>query len=157
MTKKKDPKDLLKNGRKSTFTEALADEICEAISSHPLSLRTLCQMHPHWPTQECIFRWLYKFPTFGHKYAIAKENQVETSVDLLNQVLEEDHHYHDNDGNKRVDATLLRVKVDAIKWQAGKLKPKKYADALQAQQQSTIHQDVMQHKSDLDEKNKKDY
>jgi hypothetical protein len=157
MTKKKDPKDLLKVGRKSTYNSELGQEICEAIASNTLSLETLCKQNPHWPQRPCLFKWMYIYPEFGAMYALAKERQVETSMDLLASVLEEDHYFTDNEGNRRVDATLIRVKIDAIKWQAGKLRPRKYGDVVIQQQNNDVNEQALAHKHALDEKNKKEF
>jgi Bacteriophage Sf6, terminase small subunit-like len=149
-----------KRGRPTLYTPELADEICDVVATNSCGISTLCEQNPHWPAKTNLYIWLRKYPDFRNKYTQAKEDQVETYVELMQEVLEEEHHYIDENGNKRVDVGLLRVKIDVIKWQAGKLKAKKYGDkleTLQLDKDSELHKSVMEHKHRLDELNKKDY
>ena len=158
MTKKKDPKDYLKMGRPTLYTPELADEICDAISSSDNGLAHLCVNNSHWPSREQIFVWLRRYPEFAHKYTQAKECQVEVSVDYMQELMSEPHRFVDQEtGQIRIDVPMIRTKMDAIKWQAGKLKPKKYGDAAPQQIINNIAEDTFAHKHKLDEKNKKDY
>lgn len=161
VTKRKDPKDYnYKNcGPKFPYNDDLAEEICIKIATNPVGLQTLCKANPHWPSRETIFKWMSIYPVFADKYAKAKEHQIETSVDFLNAVLEEDHHFEDDTGRRRVDANLLRIKVDAIKWQAGKLKRKKYGETREIEENKNedLHQEAMEHERKLIAKNKKEF
>lgn len=116
-------------GRPTKYTPELAEEICEAVASSSDGLRILCDQNPHWPARANIFIWLRKYPEFRDLYTLAKKEQSDVMVDYLQELLAEDHHYTDDNGNHRTDVSLLRVKVDAIKWQAGKLNPHVYGDA----------------------------
>jgi hypothetical protein len=160
MTKKidkKEPSSSKKLGRPTLYTEALAQEICEVVATHPNGLTTLCNERPHWPHVANVYIWLRKYQSFRDSYTKAKEEQVEVSVDLMQTMMDEDHHFKDAEGNTRVDVGMLRVKVDAIKWQAGKLKPKKYGDSKNEEINKEIDADVFARKHALDEKNKKEY
>lgn len=149
-----------KKGRPTLYTAELAEEICEIIATNSFGLSILCKQNPHWPDRSNVYEWLRKYPEFREKYAQAKEDQVETYVELIQEMLEEDHHYVDDNGNERVDVGLLRLKIDAIKWQAGKLKAKKYGDrseTLQLDKDQELYKAAMEHKHRLDEMNKKPY
>ena len=117
---------MAKRGRPSKYTLELAEEICQSVASSSDGLRILCAQNPHWPDRSNIFIWLRKHPEFRDLYTLAKKEQSEVMIDYLQELLAEDHHYMDENGNERLDVAMLRVKVDAIKWQAGKLNLNKY-------------------------------
>lgn len=116
----------IKKGAPTKYTEELANEICDAIASSRCGLQTLCQQNPHWPAKANIFIWLRKYPAFRDQYTRAKQDQGFVSVDYMQELMNEGHHYIDENGNERVDVGMLRVKIDAIKWQAEKLLSKQY-------------------------------
>jgi len=149
-----------KLGRPTIYTTILADEICDAISSSEKGLRQLCEENPHWPDRSNIFIWLRRYSEFQDQYTRAKEHQVEVSVDYMTELMNEPHYFVDDKGRTRVDSSLLRTKMDAIKWQSGKLKPKKYGDIKLDESQeknAAIHEDTKKRKQELDEEKKKDY
>lgn len=159
MTKRKKPEDFKKPGRPTVYTEELAKEICDAIASYSEGLQVLCEQNPHWPTRACIFLWMRKYPGFFDMYARAKEQQAEVQVDYMLEIANEPHKYIDPEtGAERIDSSMLRVKMDAIKWQAGKLAMKRYGDKTETiVTNPELLQDSLERKNKLDEKNKKDY
>jgi len=159
MTKKKRPEDFKKNGRPTLYTEELADEICNAIASCHLGLDHLCRENSHWPDRSIIFIWMRKHPGFYDKYIKAKEHQAEAQVDYMLTLANEPHKYIDGEtGQERTDVPMLRVKMDAIKWQASKLAIKRYGDKTETVVTNPeLLQDSLDRKNKLDEKNKKDY
>ncbi len=146
-----------KMGRPTKYTKELANEICEAIATSEKGLQTLCDENPHWPERGNIFRWMIRYDDFRHNYTVAKERQVEVSIDYLQEMANEPHRYIDEFGNVRIDVSLLRCKMDAIKWKAGKLKAKKYGDSKQEEVNNDLHEDAIKRKQELDEQNKKEY
>lgn len=146
-------------GRPSLYTEELAEEICNAIASSNEGLEHLCAANPHWPERANIFIWMRKYPGFRDKYMSAKEQQAEVQVDYMLALANEPHKYVDPDtGFQRTDVPMLRVKMDAIKWQASKLAPKRFADKTETIiSNPELLQDSIERKNKLDEKNKKDY
>lgn len=159
MTKKKRPEDIKTLGRPSTYTDELAQEICDAIASTNEGLVALCEQNPHWPTRANIFIWMRKFPAFFDMYTKAKEHQCEVQVDYMLALSQEPHKYVDAEtGCTRVDVPMLRVKMDAIKWQASKLAQKRFGDKVEPQiVNNELLQDSLDRKQQLDEKNKKEY
>lgn len=159
MTKRKDPKDKLKTGRTTLYTPELGDEICDAIASSELGLIHLVEANPHWPHRATIFIWLRRHPEFRDKYTKAKEDQTEVCVEYMQEIMNEPHKYVDEEtGYTRVDVPMLRVKMDAIKWQASKLKPKKFGDTKNEEPQNNgLLDDSLARKQELDEKNKKEF
>lgn len=149
---------MARTGRPTIYTEKLADEICDAIASSSLGLAHLCDQNPHWPARQHIFIWLRKYPDFYDKYAKAKENQVEVSVDYMNELMNEPHKYVDENGQNRVDVGMIRTKMDAIKWQAGKLKRKKYGDDIkEVESINILSQSAMEHEKQVENDYKKDH
>lgn len=159
MTKKKDPKDFKKLGRPTLYSPQLADEICDAIASSELGLCHLVDQNPHWPERQVIFIWRRKYPDFNDKYAKAKEDQTEVCVEHMQEIMNEPHKYIDAEtGYQKIDTGMLRLKMDAIRWQAGKLKPKKFGDAKeQVPVHTEIDEDNKRRMKEMDERNRKPY
>ena len=146
-----------KGGRPTTYTTAIGDEICDAIASSELGLCHLVDQHPHWPTRQHIFIWRRKYKEFDDKYVKAKEDQTEVCVEHMQEIMNEAHKYVDlQTGFEKLDVPMLRLKMDAIKWQASKLKPKKFGEAkIQEPINNEIDEDCKKRYQELDEKNKK--
>lgn len=49
----------------------------------------------------------------------------------------------DENGNERNDVGMLRLKVDALKWQAGKLRPRKWGDKQSIEVSTVPHEDQL--------------
>lgn len=128
-------------GRPSDYSEEIADAICERLADGE-SLRSIC-LDESMPSKAAVFRWLGKHEAFRDQYARAREEQAETMADDLVEIADEkctmvraDKHGtkdDDGEGNTEVvfDATAVarnRLRIDARKWVASKLKPKKYGD-----------------------------
>lgn len=148
-----------KPGRPTKYTPELIDEICEAIASSELGLQHLCDANPHWPERARIFIWRRKYPEFKLKYDKAKEEQTDVCLEYMQEIVNEPHTYTDKDtGDKRVDVAMLKVKLDNMKWQMAKLKPKKFGDA--KSDVDTSHaaesQKALEHEKRLEEAYKKD-
>lgn len=159
MTKRKRPEELKPMGRPTIYNEALAEEICNGIASSNQGLQALCDQYPHWPDRGSIFIWMRKYPDFFNRYTKAKEQQAEVQVDYMLALANEPHKYIDPEtGIQRTDVPLLRVKMDAIKWQASKLAQKRFGDKTETVVTNPeLLQESLEHKQRLDEKHKKEY
>jgi len=108
-------------GRPSTYSEKAADAICERIAMGE-SLRAICRDEAM-PAMSTVFKWLTQQEAFAEQYAHAREEQAETLADEIVTIA---------DGLGGEDSAVLtardRLRVDARKWAASKLKPKKYGD-----------------------------
>jgi hypothetical protein len=104
-------------GRPSTFTQAIADEICESIIEGK-SLRGICAGDAM-PNRSTVLRWLDENEDFAAKYARAREFQGDYMDDLILEAAE---------ATDSENAPAQRVRIDAYKWRASKLKPKRYGD-----------------------------
>lgn len=121
-------------GRPTDYSEDAADVICEQIATTTFSMRTICEQLSI--PVGTVLAWLAREPTFQEKYARAKEMQAdilaEEILDIaddgtndLMKIVKGDTEYETE--NKEV-VNRSKLRVDARKWIASKLKPKKYGD-----------------------------
>jgi hypothetical protein len=119
-------------GRPVEFTEDIADEICWRLT-HGEPLVRICA-DEHLPHVATIYRWLARFPTFCDMYARAREDQADTNADEILQIADEmPPEYTDEKGRTNIDQTYLawqKQRIEARKWTAAKLKPRKYGDRM---------------------------
>lgn len=123
----------VKTGRPSDYSQELADLICERISDGE-SLRTIC-MADDMPNKATVFRWLAANKMFSDQYTRAREVQAETMAEDILQIADDGANdtYVDDEGNRRTDYDVIarsKLRVDARKWLASKLAPKKYSDKI---------------------------
>ncbi len=123
--KKKHP-----GGRPSTYTEEKACEILRRLTIGE-SLRSICR-DENMPAIETVYYWMMKRPEFSTQYARAREEQAETYADEIVALIDEEpRQVVDDKGIARVDngwVSWQRNRIDARKWIASKLKPKRYGD-----------------------------
>lgn len=121
--------------RPSDFTQEIADTICELLMEGE-SLRTICSADDM-PNRSTVFRWIAAHEAFRDQYTRAKEEQAELLADEIVAISDEADAVVKHDGEDirlALDATAVarnRLRVDARKWVASKLKPKKYGDKVQ--------------------------
>jgi hypothetical protein len=159
MTKKKRPEDLKPKGRPTKYTPELGEEICAAIACSELGLAHILDANPDFPARSTIFMWIRLYPDFKDKYTRAKEDQVEVSVEYMQELMNEPHKYVDEEtGLFKLDHNMMRMKMDAIKWQAAKLKPKKFGESkTQEPNNNEVDEDCKKRMKEMDERNKKDF
>lgn len=110
-----------KMGRPSGYTDAIATEICDRIANGE-ALHKICQLDDM-PSTSMVSRWLDDREDFREKYARAREKQADRFAAEIVTIADEAE-----------DANIARLRVDARKWAASKLAPKKYGDK--------VHQEV---------------
>lgn len=120
-------------GRQTEFSQAVADTICERIAEGQ-SLRSICK-DEDMPALSTVFKWLSQQKLFADQYARAREEQAETLADEIVEIADESETRvvigSDEEQIVVFDSTAVarnRLRVDARKWVASKLKPKKYGD-----------------------------
>ena len=118
-------------GRPSDFTQEAADAICERLMLGQ-SLRAICA-EAEMPEQRTVYRWLNANEAFRQQYTRAREVQADTLADECLEIADDSSRdtIKDDRGNDRMDAEWVarsRLRVDARKWMASKLAPKKYGD-----------------------------
>ena len=103
------------------YTPKTAKQICKMLESG-LTLTQICQL-PDMPHISTVYDWQDAFPDFAENYARARARQADT---LASKVLDEAMNSH--------DAQIGRLRIDALKWTASKLAPKKYGDKVEVEQ-----------------------
>lgn len=104
-------------GRPSIYTDELVDLICDRIASGE-SLRMICS-EPGMPAQSSVYLWLSSKPGFSEKYAHARAAQADVYAQEIVDI-----------ADMCEDPAKARLQMDARKWAASKLAPKKYGDKL---------------------------
>ena len=84
------------------------------------------------PTRAAVYEWLLRFPDFVDQYARARDEQADTLADEITAISDElPTQIVDDKGKVRYDSAYVqwqKNRIDARKWVAMKLKPKKYGD-----------------------------
>lgn len=123
--------------RPSIYSQELADTICKRLAEGE-SLRSICR-DDAMPTKSTVCKWLFDSDkrAFADQYARAREVQAELMAEEIVEISD------DTSRDDIVDPLTLQVKpnnewlarsrlrVDARKWVASKLLPKKYGDRVQ--------------------------
>ena len=123
--------------RPTKFTTALAETICERIAAGE-SLIAICS-EGTMPDKSAVYRWLSQDEDFAGKYRIARELQADSLFDEILQIADTpqigERTKTDKDGNtETTEGDMIehrRLQIDARKFMAAKLKPKKYGDRLE--------------------------
>ena len=102
-------------GRPSDFTPEIANEICDRLSKGE-SLRMICEEEGK-PNRSTVQRWLSADEAFRVQYAHARDQQAEWYAERIV-----------DDAMTATDAAIGRLRMDALKWAASKLAPKRYGD-----------------------------
>ncbi len=135
MTKKKPAPKKRKAGRPSIYTQPLAVKICRRLAEGE-SLRAICA-DKAMPAISTVMGWLFdgNHDEFSEQYARAREAQAEIRADEIVDIADDDANDFtaDKDGNLVANNEHIqrsRLRVDARKWIAAKLLPKRYGDKL---------------------------
>jgi hypothetical protein len=91
------------------------------------------------PDKSTIFDWLRRHPEFADHYVRAREDQAETMAEEIVDIADETPDtvpVYDKEGNVidiKLDSAYIswqKNRIDARKWTASKLRPKKYGDKI---------------------------
>lgn len=117
-------------GRPSEFTQETADAICQRLIEGE-SLRTICKTEGM-PAASTVFRWLSERKSFQEQYARAREAQADHLAEEILQIADDgENDTYEVDGETRTNQDVVarsRLRVDARKWLASKMAPKKYGE-----------------------------
>lgn len=125
----------LQTGRPSGYTDGLADEICGLIASG-MSLRQIC-MRNDMPSESMVYRWLSSNDMFREKYACAREGQADFYADEIIEIA-------DTVEPESAAVSKAKLMIDARKWKASKLAPKKYGERTE-----TVHSGSISMRNDV--------
>jgi hypothetical protein len=121
-----------KGGRPTKYNLGIALTICDRIADG----ESLVQItrDPSMPKKTAVYEWLLRHQEFAEIYARAREDQADSLADEIQAIADElPMEITDDKGVTRFDSayvTWQKNRVDARKWIASKLKPKKYSDRL---------------------------
>jgi hypothetical protein len=117
-------------GRPSEFSQETADAICLRLIEGD-SLRTICKAD-EMPAASTVFKWLSERPVFSEQYARAREAQADHLAEEILQIADDgENDTYQTDNGPAVNQDVIqrsKLRVDARKWLAGKMAPKKYGD-----------------------------
>ena len=83
------------------------------------------------PSKSTVFRWLKSDEEFSDQYARAKAEMADSLFDDILAIADNRENDRDEDGRADVDhIQRQRLRIEARKWMAGKLKPKVYGDKI---------------------------
>jgi hypothetical protein len=127
------------------YTDELGDKICALISTSPYGLSRICAENDDIPKRAWIVQRLFDTPAFAAKYARAKEAQAdlfaEEIIEIADTPVEATKTTLKDGKTETVTGDAVdrsRLQVDARKWLAGKLRPKKYGDKLDIEQSGNL-------------------
>ncbi len=149
-----------KLGRPTIYSTALGKEICSKIATTTKGLPTLCQMYDNWPSYETIYAWIReKQQPFSDMYAQAKEDQADYLCEDILRIIDKPETFEEN-GIERNDVGMCRLKVDSLKWQAMKLKPRKWGEKAYEDlkmDNERVKAELEELREKLDAQNRKEY
>lgn len=108
-----------KIGRPTDYTKDIAENICEKISGG-LSLRAICA-EAGMPARGTVYRWLIENADFQDQYARAREKQADYFAEEIIEIA-------DSAEAESAAVSKAKLQIDARKWAASKIAPKKYGD-----------------------------
>lgn len=132
--------------RKSTYTDEIADEICERIAAGE-TLTGIC-LCDDMPPIRTVSGWLMRdINGFQAKYARAREAQAHVEAEQIREIADnafEDYYIDYKDGkpfvvvdNEGVKRAQLRI--DARKWRAERLNRRVYGNSVKHEHQHAVH------------------
>jgi hypothetical protein len=139
--KKKKPTNKRPEGRPTKYSEEMDTLICDLLVQG-YSLRKICAIE-NMPSIVSVMAWLQKYPEFLKHYECARELQAEKYAEEIVDIADDginDYGFKEGDDQSGESAfpvfikeNVLRSKlrVDARKWVAANLLPKKYGEKKQ--------------------------
>ena len=108
----KTPKNL--GGRPSVYSPTLAQKICEAVADGE-ALQDVCNQ-PGMPARRTVYYWLRTNEEFATAYELAREMRADLLADEVVKISDTE------------DPAKARVQIDARRWAASKLNPRRYGE-----------------------------
>lgn len=130
-----------KMGRPTDYIPEVAEDICNLLMLGE-SLRSICK-RPGMPAIRTVMYWLQRHDDFMQQYARARAIQAELLAEEIIEIADDSSGdvIVDDDGKEQTNHERVarsRLRVDARKWYASKLAPKRYGDRIQHDQKITI-------------------
>lgn len=123
-------------GRPSTYSQEIADEICERLAGGESVLAMVEADAGRIPPQTVIFQWLLKHEDFAQNYARARRSWAEFEFERMMQIADTPQLgvkiKTTDKGTETIEGDMVdhrRLQVDTRKWALARMFPKKYGDA----------------------------
>lgn len=126
-------------GRPTICTDEVIQLICDTIASSNKGLHVHCKERKDFPARTTIYRWLDENKEFRERYARAREAQADFLADEIIEIADDSSRdsltITKKDGTSydiedKEWASRSKLRVEARKWKASKLAPKKYGDKI---------------------------
>lgn len=111
-------------GRPTKYSQETVDKICELIA-RGMSLRAIC-VSADMPAGGTVHRWLAEHQDFQEQYARAREEQADHFAEEIIEIA-------DSVEAESAAVSKAKLQIDARKWAASKIAPKKYGDKVEQQ------------------------
>ena len=138
----------MKQGRSTSYTENIGLKICSLIGMGK-SLNSICGVDDdetnEFPHRATVYRWFTKHKEFCNNYARAKDDSADADADKVAAICEDVL-------IGTVEPQAARVAIDALKWMAGKKRPRKYGDRIHTEHSGHINDYSDLEGDDLDRK-----
>ena len=134
-------------GRPSIYSDEIVTEICARLAAgEPLT--KICQAENK-PDLSTVYRWISSNEDFRNRYTRAREDQADTLADEIIRISDEQPASNEH-GIDAASVNHQRLRVDARKWIASKLKPKKYGDKTEVEHTGDLKIGVVSYASTHD-------
>jgi hypothetical protein len=143
-----------KMGRPSVMTPQVCDIIIGLVASTKHGLERLCRDNPELPSPRTIRQHIADNEDFSHRYAHAKEQQADVIadeiIDIADELVEapEVGEGETPQGLSHEQISAAKLRIDARKWVAAKLKPKKYGERVVNEHTGKDGKDLFERMSD---------
>ena len=108
-----------------SFSEDIFDQICDRLSGGE-SLASICRASDM-PSQPSVYEWIRKDKYLARKYGLARDAQADFYADEIIEI-----------ADNCEDPQKARVRIDARKWKAARMAPKKYGDKVSLDHHGTV-------------------
>jgi len=125
-------------GRPSSYSEAVASEICQRMTTGQGLLRICAD--DHMPDRATVYRWLEANEGFRDRYVRAREALMDFYAEQIlviafdesgDIVVDQAPDGRSKTVNNHAKVQRDRLKVDSLKWIASRLFPKRYGDKME--------------------------
>ncbi len=139
-----------KMGRPTSYSEKLANLICERVATSTMGLARLCELHDDLPDKTTVNLWRYRHAEFSTQYAQAKLKQADLMAEEILDIADDgsndwmESFSEDGDSSYKLNGEHVqrsRLRIDTRKWLASKLLPKQYgqhAEEVKGENKSVI-------------------
>lgn len=142
-----------KNKPSIAYSDGLLASILDRVANGE-SLSSVCDADDM-PSRKSFFQWVKENPEIQAQYEFAIQMRADKLAEDILAIADDgmSDTYTDENGNERTNQEVIarsRLRVDARKWLAGKMAPKKYGDKLDVE--ANLTGTVVIQASALDEK-----